>query len=296
MELRNVKTFIKIAEIGNFSKAATELGYASVYGYPCRSRRWNGNLACRCLNEMARVRCFPPPVKSFWIMHTTCSAVKPWHWSILRKGQIPGGEVSVGIMETLCASRYGIIFREFKKRYPRANIKVVVATTLECMELLGKGKLDLILTVDKKINRINWVTAHEVPTEIRFFCPADHPFAGKKDIPLDTVLAENFIMIEEGCNYRQAFEQYVVEERGRRPSITEIGYTRLIIDAVIENLGVSLLPRFTLEEALREKKIALFSVKGFRSSMLMQVIYSKNRWVSPAMKAFIEMTKEFMPE
>lgn len=50
-------------------------------------------------------------------------------------------------------------------------------------------------------------------------------------------------MIEEGCNYRQAFEQYVVEERGRRPSITEIGYTRLIIDAVIENLGVSLLPR-----------------------------------------------------
>ena len=160
----------------------------------------------------------------------------------------------------------------------------------------GSGKLDLILTVDKKINRINWVTAHEVPTEIRFFCPADHPFAGKKDIPLDTVLAENFIMIEEGCNYRQAFEQYVVEERGRRPSITEIGYTRLIIDAVIENLGVSLLPRFTLEEALREKKIALFSVKGFRSSMLMQVIYSKNRWVSPAMKAFIEMTKEFMPE
>ncbi len=128
----------------------------------------------------------------------------------------------------------------------------------------------------RKLIVINWVTAHEVPTEIRFFCPADHPFAGKKDIPLDTVLAENFIMIEEGCNYRQAFEQYVVEERGRRPSITEIGYTRLIIDAVIENLGVSLLPRFTLEEALREKKIALFSVKGFRSSMLMQVIYSKN--------------------
>ena len=69
-------------------------------------------------------------------------------------------------------------------------------------------------------------------------------------------------MIEEGCNYRQAFEQYVVEERGRRPSITEIGYTRLIIDAVIENLGVSLLPRFTLEEALREKKIVIVFRQG----------------------------------
>ena len=222
-----------------------------------------------------------------------CEAMALEHFA---EGEEPSGEVSVGIMETLCASRYGIIFREFKKRYPKANVKVVVATTLECMELLGKGKLDLILTVDNKINHINWETTHEVPTEIRFFCPANHPFAGKRDIPLDTVLEENFIMIEEGCNYRQAFEQYVVEQRGRRPSITEIGYTRLIIDAVIENLGVSLLPRFTLEEALREKKVALFSVKGFQLSMLMQVIYSKNRWVSPAMKAFIEMTQEFMPE
>ena len=62
--------------------------------------------------------------------------------------------------------------------------------------------------------------------------------------------------------------------------------TRLIIDAVIENLGVSLLPRFTLEEALREKKIALFSVKGFRSSMLMQVIYSKNRCLTRNLHPF----------
>ena len=50
----------------------------------------------------------------------------------------------------------------------------------------------------------------------------------------------------------------MVEQRGRKPSITEIGYTRLIIDAVIENLGVSLLPRFTLEEALREKSRIIF--------------------------------------
>ena len=28
MEIRNVKTFIKVAEIGNFSKAAADLGYA----------------------------------------------------------------------------------------------------------------------------------------------------------------------------------------------------------------------------------------------------------------------------
>ena len=28
MEIRNIKTFIRVAEIGNFSKAAADLGYA----------------------------------------------------------------------------------------------------------------------------------------------------------------------------------------------------------------------------------------------------------------------------
>lgn len=293
MELRNIKTFIKIAEIGNFSRAAVDLGYAQST-VTMQIQTLERELGVPLFERSGKTAVLSAAGREFLDYAYSlqrCEAMALEHFA---EGAEPQGEVSVGIMETMCASRYGEIFREFKIRYPKANVKVVVATTLECMELLEKGKLDLILTVDKRINRINWMTAHEIPTEICFFCPASHPFAGKSDISLDRVLEENFIMIEEGCNYRQAFEQYVVEQRRRRPSITEIGYTRLIIDAVEANLGVSLLPKFTLEEALQEKKIALFSVKDYSISMLMQVIYSKNRWISPAMKAFLQMTREFI--
>ena len=167
MELRNVKTFIKIAEIGNFSKAATELGYAQST-VTMQIQTLERELGVSLFERNGKSAVLSAAGKEFLDYAYNlqrCEAMALEHFA---EGADPGGEVSVGIMETLCASRYGIIFREFKKRYPRANIKVVVATTLECMGLLGKGKLDLILTVDKKINRINWVTAHEVPTEIRF--------------------------------------------------------------------------------------------------------------------------------
>ena len=207
MELRNVKTFIKIAEIGNFSRAASDLGYAQST-VTMQIQTLERELGVSLFERNGKSAVLSAAGKEFLDYAYNlqrCEAMALEHFA---EGEEPSGEVSVGIMETLCASRYGIIFREFKKRYPKANVKVVVATTLECMELLGKGKLDLILTVDNKINHINWETTHEVPTEIRFFCPANHPFAGKKDIPLDTVLEENFIMIEEGCNYRQAYEQW----------------------------------------------------------------------------------------
>ena len=48
-----------------------------------------------------------------------CEAMALEHFA---EGEEPSGEVSVGIMETLCASRYGIIFPgEFKKRYPKGK-------------------------------------------------------------------------------------------------------------------------------------------------------------------------------
>lgn len=293
MELRNVKTFIKVAEIGNFSKAASDLGYAQST-VTTQIQMLEHELHVSLFERNGKRATLSAAGKEFLeyaYNMERCEAMALEHFAGDAK---PQGKIVIGVMETICASYYGEIFRNFRKRYPGVDLKIVVATTLECMELLGKGKLDVILTVDKRINNPNWLTAHEIPTEICFFCSAGHPFAGKKDIAMEDLIQEKFIQIEEGCNYRQAFEQYLAEQGKTIVNVLEIGYTRLIIDGVAENLGVSLLPKFTLEEALHEKRIAIFSVKDYSISMLMQVIYSKNRWATPALKAFLEMTKEVL--
>lgn len=293
MELRNIKTFIRVAELGNFSKAASDLGYAqstvtmqiqmlekelSVPLFERNGKRVDLSSAGREFLEYA-------------YRMQQCEAMAAEHFSGNKE---PHGTLIVGVMETICASRYGEIFREFRKRYPKVTLNVVVAKTLDCMEMLEKGKLDVILTVDKKLHHPHWVTAHEIPTEICFFCSADHPFAGKENVPLERLIEEHFIQIEAGCNYRQAFEQYLSDQGKGISNVMEIGYTRLIIDAVAANLGVSLLPRFTLEEALTRGEIAVFRVKGYSISMLMQVIYSENRWLTPTLSAFLEMTREIL--
>ena len=88
MELRNVKTFIKIAEIGNFSKAATELGYAQST-VTMQIQTLERELGVSLFERNGKSAVLSAAGKEFLDMHTTCSAVKPWHWSILRKGQIP---------------------------------------------------------------------------------------------------------------------------------------------------------------------------------------------------------------
>lgn len=293
MELRNLKTFAKVAEIGNFSRAANELGYAQS----------TVTMQIQALEQELQATLFERNGKKI-TLSAAGEEFREFAYEILRQEQRaldyfntdsePTGLLKVGVMETMCASRYGDVFKEFMKRHPQVRLKIFVACTLDCMAMLEKGELDVILTVDRKLNRPNWKTSHELDTEICFFCSKDHPFAERKFVAVDELIQEKFIQIEEGCNYRQAFEQYLADQGKWINNIQEVGYTSMIIDCVAENLGISLLPKFTLEEALKEERIALIHVKDYAISMLMQVVYSKNRWATPALRAFMDFCKEFL--
>ncbi len=293
MEIRNVKTFIKAAEMGNFSKAAAQLGYAQS----------TVTTQIQALERELKVELFERNGKKA-ALSAAGEEFRAYAYEMVKYEEMalehfsnekePAGHIRIGVMETICASRYARIFKQFLKKYPKVRLTTVVATTLECMDMLEKGTLDVILTVDKKISRPYWETAHMLDTKICFFCSSRHPFASGEPVTLDELIREKFIQIEEGCNYRKAFEQYLTSQGKSVVNIQEVGYTRMIIDCVEENMGISLLPKFTLTEALRKKKIAVVNVKNYSFSMYMQVIYSKNRWTTPALRAFLQMTKEYL--
>lgn len=293
MELRNLKTFAKVAEIGNFSRAAQELGYAQS----------TVTMQIQALEQELQATLFERHGKRI-TLSAAGEEFREYAYEMLRqeksaidhfqKDSEPSGYIRVGVMETMCASRYGEIFKGFLKKYPKVKLKIIVAKTLDCMAMLEKGELDVILTVDKRLNRSNWEVFHAIETEICFFCSAEHPFAGRGQVSVEELILENFIQIEEGCNYRQAFEQHLADQRKWVNNIQEVGYTSMIIDSVADNLGVSLLPRFTLEKALAEGRISVFGVADYSTSMLMQVVYDRNRWATRALRVFMNYAKEVL--
>ena len=88
MELRNVKTFIKIAEIGNFSKAATELGYAQST-VTMQIQTLERELGVSLFERNGKSAVLSAAGKEFLDYAYNLQRCEAWHWSILRKGQIP---------------------------------------------------------------------------------------------------------------------------------------------------------------------------------------------------------------
>lgn len=291
MELRNIRTFIQVAKLGNFSRAARDLGYAQST-VTAQIQQLESELNTSLFERNGKIVSLSEAGKKFLDYAYLICRYEQEAEEYFQQEKEPEGTLRIGIMETLCASGYAQLFYRYGQLYDKVKLKLQVCTTWEAMELLEKGKLDVILTLDQKICRDEWITAMEIMEDVSFFCSVSHPFATRKKVSVEELLEEPFIFIEEGCNYRQVFEQDMQKQGKKVQCKMEVGHTQMIIDGVAGQMGISLLPNFTLHKALLGREICVIPVEGYRIKMAIQVIYDKNRFVMPALRAFLD----FLPQ
>ena len=72
----------------------------------------------------------------------------------------------------------------------------------------------------------------------------------------------------------------------------EISRPDLITKLLEGSSRISFLPDFVTDAPVKEGKLAYLNVIDFNAHIWKQLIYHKNKWMSEAMKAFIEYVKE----
>lgn len=70
--------------------------------------------------------------------------------------------------------------------------------------------------------------------------------------------------------------------------ILEIGSTDLICALLEQNLGISLLPDYVTEKKVAEGKLVLLPVEDLEIEVWKQLLYHRNKWVSPQMESVME--------
>lgn len=287
MEIKNIRTFVRVAELGNFTKAAQELGYVQST-VTTQIQQLESELKCSLFDRNGKKIVLSTNGKDFLQYAYQIIKYESMTLEHFSSSGEPEGVLSIGIMETICASEYALIFQRFQKKYPKVSLKIQIVTTHQALDLLDKGMFDLIFLLDNKISSPYRVTAREYPVDIYFFAAASHPLAAEKEVSLDRLLQERFILTEKGCNYRQVFESEL-DARGKLLNCCmEIGYTPYIIQAVAAQQAIGLLPSITLKEPLQSHRISRINVSNYQIRMSIQIIYSNKRRISLPLNAFLD--------
>ena len=72
----------------------------------------------------------------------------------------------------------------------------------------------------------------------------------------------------------------------------DVGTNASIVNLLLQGRGRSFLPRFMVEDEIRQGRLAPIAAPPVDSRMYTQVFFSASRWINPQMQAFIDFIKE----
>ena len=96
------------------------------------------------------------------------------------------------------------------------------------------------------------------------------------------------ILTEPGCSYRATIETLLDKANVRPRTSLEVNSIESIKQLVMLGLGISMLPRFTVEKELQNNQLAVAEPHLPLPLYMTQLIYHKSKWLSPALRAFIK--------
>ncbi len=196
--------------------------------------------------------------------------------------------VRFAMAPSVCSVMMGSTYLTFHRMFPKVLVKILEADTDRMLQLLNQNDVDLVFLVDRREFNSDYVVASEKKEAVHFVVSKDSPLCGRKNISIEEVLTYPFFLSEKGLSYRRIFDEKLAEQNLSVTPMVEMGNTQLLLELVELGGGISFLPDYITRKSYNEGKIEYLDVMDFDVEIWRQLIYHKNKWVSPAMKKTID--------
>lgn len=294
MELRNVKSFLMVAELGSFSHAAETMGYAQS-SVTTQIQQLEKEFGVQLFERINRTVRLTREGEEFLLHAKRIIYEADSARSALLHLPEESGELRIAMAQSICMHYFPPILEAYHRKYPAVHVTLRTAGTNEMMEMLKHNEVDLVYTLDQRFYSSDIITAFEQETEVLFVTAPDHPLAGQH-VTAEQLAACDFILTEKNMSYRRHLDQYMAGKRLEIVPFMQMGDTEMICRMLEHGNGVSFLPEYTVAASLASGRLACIYLKEQRFVIWQQLIYHKNKWVTPPMQAMIEMVSDEIPK
>ncbi|MFZ5969923.1 MAG: LysR family transcriptional regulator [Bacillota bacterium] len=288
MEIRHLQTFITIVELEGFTKAAEHLGYAqsTMTAHIQILENELGEVLFDRLGKKIVLtnvgKALVPYAKQMLYVYKEIKNITSEQNSV-------SGDLVIGAGESLSIYRLGEILKEYKKSYPKVNIILKNSICSDLRSKLYSGELDIIFTIEPQIMDTDLVVKN-----LKDECMA---IIGAPDADLeflstnfeDKAARESIILSENGCSFRIAFENYLKQKKIKYINPLEFSSIEAAKKCVMNGLGISFLPFYTVSNEIEEGSLKMIEVKEPFHKFSTQLAYHKNKSISRPMSKLIEI-------
>ncbi|SES68556.1 LysR family transcriptional regulator, transcription activator of glutamate synthase operon [Salinibacillus kushneri] len=292
MELRQIKYFIKVAELEHVSEAAAELHVAQ-----SAVSRQIANLE----NELG-VKLFLrggrkiqlTPVGEIFLERVKSAMVEfeKAEREIYEYLNPESGNIRLGFPTSLAAKTLPNVISAFRKEHPQIGFQLYQGTVSELTEAVISGQIDIAF-VSPVPSHHEEVKGHIFFTEkMMALLPNNHEFANEPYLRLVQLRYEPFVIFRQGYHIREIIMK-ACSQVGFQPRIAFEGEDVDTIKGLVSaGLGVSLLPEITLNDLpMRDTKPV--EIIEPNVSRTVGIILPSNREVAPSEQVFFQFLQSY---
>lgn len=286
MDLRGLQIFIEVAELNSFTRAGERLGYSQ----PTVS------FQIRQLEEELGVPLFDRIGRTVSLTDAGREALEYAQriWNLSREMSLGtrqdtqiSGLIRIGMADSLCYPLIARDFSRFRQQYPMLTLQILDAGTEELFRMLDHNEVDLICTMDSRVFDASYVTVAEEAIGTHFVVASGNELAGHGEVTLEKLMDYPFFLTEKGMSYRRLMDERLAAASLEVRPVLETARADLICELVAQDMGISFLPDYVTEDAVQAGRLSRLDVKDFQVTVWKQLLYRKDKWLSPLMKAMI---------
>lgn len=241
MELRQLRYFVRVVELGSFSRAAADLGLVQS-ALSQQIARLEGELNARLLTRSAQG---VAPTEAGLAFFGEAQLTVRHAEQAVRAAQDArlSGTVSVGLSPTV-ASVLGVpLLRAMRERYPDVRLHLVESLSGHLANLLNARQLDLAVLYGSHPGR-RWTVTPLLEEQIFFIQSAMHPVIGtlKERITFSSLQSIPLLMPTPTHGLRVFLDAAFARARAKPQIVGEIDSLGMLMDAVDAGIGATLQP------------------------------------------------------
>lgn len=286
MKIRNLKIFLAVVESGSISKAARQLyiSQPSVSQAVAELERECGGRLFERLSHKLYLTDLGKQVLGH-ARHIIAS-MEEMERQIGNTAAV--SRLKIGATVTIGTCVIGPLLKEFRRRQPGTDVQVLVENTKTIEQLLLESRLDLAL-VEGSVKSRELICRPMMSDQLILVCPPGHPFSGRKSVHLEELSQEPMVLREPGSGTRALFEQTM--QNAGYPVVSQwvCNNSEAIKQAVADGFGLTVISRRLVERELREGRLAEVEIDGTCLIRSFQLVYHKNKYLSPAFRAFLTL-------
>ena len=291
MDIKNLITFIQVAELSNFTKAAQILGYSqSTISF--QIKQLEQELDCQLFERINHPVALTERGRELLEYAHKITRLADEMIDDAKEEPEIHGNIRLAMADSLCSSLLDHSFLEFRNRYPGINLRIANAGTDELLRLMNHNEADAILTLDSHLYNADYVIVGEEEIKTYFVASPSHPLATASHLDIRDLLDHPFILTEKGMSYRRLLDETLAASSLEVRPVLELGRTDLICNVVEQGIGISFLPEYVIKDRRNEGRLVTLPVTDVDIRVWKQLIHHRDKWVSPQLKEVLQYCLE----